>query len=58
MVHMCKMIISPGVLFFKIMIFWVARKGWGAGGGEVKKKAQNDNHALYDHNFQNICVKR
>ena len=52
MVHMCKMIISPGVLFFKIMIFWVVRKGW-----EVKK-AQNDNHALYDHNFQNICVKR
>ena len=52
MVHMCKMIISPGVLFFKIMIFWVVRKGW-----EVKK-AQNDNHELYDHNFQNICVKR
>ena len=39
MVHLCKMIISPGVLFFKIMIFWVARKGRGAGGGGGKKKS-------------------
>ena len=38
MVHLCKMI-SPGVLFFKIMIFWVARKGRGAEGGGGKKKS-------------------
>ena len=38
MVHMCKMIISPGIFFqfFKILIFWI---GWGVKG---QKAIQND----------------
>ena len=46
MVHMCKMIISPGIFFnfFKILIFWgVVGVGWEGGVGvKVQKMVQND----------------
>ena len=62
MVHLYKMIISPGVLnFFKILIFWVVR---GVKGQKLSKMKKNSacltlylrNHTSYDCNFWQIFV--
>ena len=64
MVHICKMMISPGFFsFFKILSFWPARMIKG----QKVPKMKNNNYTCdapylsysiaYDHEFWYTCVK-
>ena len=55
MVHICKMMISPGVFFhfFKVFILWAVKEGgggrWGKGGLKGQKIAQNEKNNYICH---------
>ena len=64
MVHLCKMMISPGAFFhfFKILIFWVVRRVKGQKNSPKRQKTLSfalylRNHTSYDLDLWYACVK-